>query len=90
MMDDDPLHDDSRPAFLFQCGESCLFAVSLDKTGANIPTVACIDGWHFRDAFRLGVHEAMPVAISPEPILRGIKADGYFIWRQGTMHGTSQ
>src|SRR5688572_20311710 len=23
MMDDDPLHDDSRPAFLFQCGESC-------------------------------------------------------------------
>jgi hypothetical protein len=89
-MTDDPLHDDARTAFLFQCGECDLFAVSLDKTGANIPMVACINGWRCRDEFRLGVHEAMPIAISPEPILRGIKADGYFIWRKGSIYGTSQ
>ena len=89
-MTDDPLHDDARTAFLFQCGNGELFAVSLDTSGANIPRTLCTHGWRCREAFRLGVHEAMPVAISPEPILRGIKADGYFIWRKGAMHGTSQ
>jgi hypothetical protein len=89
-MTDDPLHDDASTAFLFQCGESDLFAVSLNKTGTNIPTAACIDGWHCRVAFRLGVHDVMPIAISPEPVLRGIKADGYFIWRKGSIYGTSQ
>ncbi len=89
-MSDDPLHDDASTAFLFQCGESPLFAVSLDRTGANIPTTACAGGWRFREAFRLGVHEPMPIAFAPEPVLRGITANGYFIWREGTIQGTSQ
>lgn len=89
-MTDDPFHDDARTAYLFQCGESNLFAMSLDETGANIPTAACADGWRFRESFQLGVHEPLPVAIAPEPILRGIKANGYFIWHKGAMFGTSQ
>lgn len=89
-MTDDPLHDDARTAYLFQCGSKDLFAVSLDRTGANIPPAACKEGWQYRDAFRLGVHEILPVSVSPEPILRGIDADGYFIWRQGSIFGTSQ
>ena len=89
-MPDDPWLDDAKTAFLFQCGESDLFAVSLDKTGANIPAADCIEGWQRRDVFRLGVQEAMPVTISPEPVLRGLEADGYFIWRKGSIFGTSQ
>lgn len=89
-MTDDPLHDDARTAFLFQCSEGDLFAVSLDKTGANIPTALCIEGWRLRDTFRLGVHEALPIAMAPELILRGIKADGYCIWQKDEIHGTSQ
>jgi hypothetical protein len=26
------------------------------------------------------VHEAVPASIDPEPILRGLKADGFFVW----------
>lgn len=89
-MMDDPLHDDASAAFLFQCGDGDLFAVSRDKTGANIPLAACSEGWRYRDEFRLGVHEVMPIAVSPEPILRGVKANGYFIWRKGSIYGTSQ
>ena len=89
-MPDDPLHDDATTAFLFQCGTSDLFAVSHHKTGANIPTTECVAGWLLRDTFQLGVHEAVPAAIEPEPILRGIATDGYFIWRTGQMHGRSQ
>jgi hypothetical protein len=89
-MTDDPMHDDATTAYLFQCGESDLFAVSRDQTGANIPREQCAQGWLLRDRFRLGVHELMPASIEPEPILRGIAADGYYIWRRGLMHGTNQ
>ncbi len=89
-MMDDPLHDDARTAFLFQCGKSDLFAVSLEESGGNIPLDACGEGWHYRETFQLGVHEALPIAVSPEPVLRGIEADGYFIWRKGSIYGTSQ
>jgi hypothetical protein len=89
-MSDDPLHDDATTAFLFQCGSSEWFAVSHDQTGANIPTTECVEGWLLRDKFRLGVRESVPAAIEPEPILRGIAADGFFIWRAGETHGTSQ
>jgi hypothetical protein len=88
--DDDPVHNDATTAFLFQCGESDVFAVSRDRSGANIPTTDCVGGWLLRETFLLGVREPVPAAIEPEPILRGIAADGYFIWSAGTMHGTSQ
>jgi hypothetical protein len=84
------MHDDSTTAFLFQCGDSEVFAVSHDRTGANIPTGECAEGWLLRKAFRLGVCNPVPAAIQPEPILRGIASDGYFIWRPGKIHGTSQ
>jgi len=87
---DDPMHDDATTAYLFQCGETDLFAVSHDQTGANIPRAQCAQGWLLRQKFRLGVREPPPASIEPEPILRGIAADGYFIWRRGSMHGTAQ
>ena len=89
-MIDNLLHDDARAAFLFHCGGCDLFAVSLDETGANIPTGSCIGGWRCREKFWLGVHEVMPLAVAPEPILRGIDANGYFIWHKGEIFGTSQ
>jgi hypothetical protein len=89
-MADDPMHDDATTGFLFQCHESDLFAVSRDPTGGNIPREECTEGWLLRETFRLGVRESVPAAIQPEPILRGIAANGYFIWRTGRMHGTSQ
>ena len=89
-MADGPLHDDATTAYLFQCGESELFAVSRDQTGVNIPKNECAEGWQLREMFRLGVRESVPAPIQPEPILRGVAANGCFIWRRGTMHGTSQ
>ena len=84
---------DAQKAFLFQCGNEQLFAVSLDKTGVNIPRSTCTQGWLLREEFLLGVQEPVPAAISPEPILRGITAKGYYIWRGGNANqpkGTSQ
>jgi hypothetical protein len=77
-------------AYLFQCDDSGLYAVSLDASGRNLPRNACAEGWCFRAAFALGVRDAVPASIPPEPILRGIRDLGYYIWREGRPHGTSQ
>jgi len=81
---------DALPAYLFQCGDTGLFAVSLDPAGGNIPRGACTEGWRMRTAFLLGVREPVPASIPPEPVLRGVRALGYYIWREGTTHGTAQ
>lgn len=83
-------YDVSR-AYLFQCGDNGLYAVSNDASGVNIPRSACPEGWRVKASFALGVREAIPVAIDPEPILRGVRSVGYYIWREGSNpHGTSQ
>jgi hypothetical protein len=81
---------DAVLAYLFQCGDNGLFAVTLDPTGRNISRGACAEGWALKTEFALGVHEPVPAAIDPEPIIRGIRALGYYIWREGMMHGTTQ
>ena len=82
---------DAEEAYLFQCDDNGLFAVSRDRSGGNIPRGACPQGWNFRTAFALGVREALPVAMDPEPVLRGVRAYGYYIWREGSNpKGTSQ
>jgi hypothetical protein len=84
---------DARPAFLFQCGDSDLWAAALDGSGAVLPKQRCKEGWVMRRKFFLGVHEPVPAAIDPEPIIRGIGADGYYLWCQGNTskpHATSQ
>ena len=82
--------DDARRAVLCQCGEGDVVAAGLDRNAANIPANICDAVWRLRDAFPLGVQEAMPISMAPEPVLRGIEADGYFVWRRGSIHGTSQ
>jgi hypothetical protein len=72
---------DARTAYLFQCGSEELFAVSLDQAGANIPRSSCTHGWLLRQEFGLGLQDPVPAAIDPEPIMRGINAKGYYIWR---------
>lgn len=74
---------DAQAAYLFQCGDEELFAVSPDKAGTNIPRSSCTHGWILRQEFKLGMQEPVPTAISPEPILRSITAKGYYIWRAG-------
>jgi hypothetical protein len=81
---------DAQQAYLFQCGDNGLFAVSLDASGENLPRGACAEGWRLKVAFLLGVREPVPASISPEPILRGVRAVGYYVWREGMPHGTSQ
>lgn len=68
---------DATPAFLFESEDGRFFGVSLRPHGDDLPPDR---RWLRRSKFALGVHEAVPAAIDPEPLLRGVKANGYFVW----------
>jgi hypothetical protein len=74
---------DAEDAYLFQCGDDRLYAVTLDSKGDNLPPRTCPSGWKFLQAFPLGIREPLPMSISPEPVIRGIRSVGYYIWREG-------
>ncbi len=85
---------DVDTAYLFECGDDAeLLAVTRDRQGSNLPRSCCVMGWRLRTAFSLGVEHVVPVAIAPEPILRGLQDCGYYVWRQANSnktHATSQ
>ena len=75
----DRILDDAREAFLFVNSDRTLNAVSLHRDGRDLPQTG-ESQWRFEREFPLGVHEATPFGLDPEPILRGIASDGYFVW----------
>jgi len=79
------MRDDAQTAYLFQCGDEELFAVSPDRAGTNIPRSSCTQGWLLRQVFQLGRQNLVPAAIAPEPVLRSITDKGYYIWRAGLL-----
>ena len=83
---------DSKPAFLFESEAGELLGVSLRADGADLPPGRRGEPWRFRCTFLLGVHEPVPETVDPEPILRGVAARGYFVWRRRRTEpfGTSQ
>ena len=74
---------DAQTAYLFQCGDEELFAVSSDKADKNIPRSSCTQGWQLRQELELGAKNPVPAPIGSKSILRGIVAKGYYIWRAG-------
>jgi hypothetical protein len=75
-----PPPQDSRPAFLFQCGDSNLCAITLEETGGNLPKDECDDGWRLLQSFALGVQELIPGTVNPENVIAGIQVRGFYIW----------
>ena len=74
----DDLHEEGRPAFFFRSGDFA--AVTLDGRGANLPSVD--NGrWSLERRFTLGIRHVGLREISPEPIMRGIAAHGYYVWQ---------
>lgn len=83
------MSEDTRVAYLFQCKDEDLYAVSHDVTGANIPRSPCALGWQFCEKFQLGQDAPVPAPILAAPILKGIADHGYYVWR-GWSSGPSE
>ena len=75
--------DDARTAFLFASNQGDRFGVTLDPNGMNLPT-RIGENWAFQTQFALGVQDAVPMRIDPEPLVTGIRAQGYYVWENWT------
>jgi hypothetical protein len=84
--------NDATRAYLFESiNDPSTHAVTRDVRGSNLPCAGEHGGWTFDREFALGVREVMPINIAPEPVLRGLVADGYFVWSdRSNPKGTSQ
>jgi hypothetical protein len=86
----DELPDDAINAYLFTNSEELVNAISRYKSGSNLPLLR--GSWDFQKEIVLGVQEPLDAGIDPEPALRGLRSDGYFIWpvKRTEPFGTSQ
>ncbi|RUO97364.1 hypothetical protein [Hyphomicrobium sp.] len=84
------LPDDATKAYLFANTEEPVKAISRDREGANLPLLR--GQWVREGEVTVGVQEPLQVDIDPEPVLRGLRSDGYFIWPARSIEpfGTSQ
>ena len=72
-------------ANLFRSGS--YLAVTLDRAGVGLPVRDEL--WTFQQTFVLGVQHVLPFRMNPEPILRGIRACGFYMWNDGRVNHTT-
>lgn len=72
-------------ARLFRAGS--YLAVTLDGAGVSLPVRE--EPWTFQQTFVLGVQHVLPFRMNPEPILRGIRARGFYAWDDGRVNHTT-
>lgn len=78
-------------AHLFLCIENGHYAVSTRRDGSNLPGDQCTAGWQFVRSIEVAANAPLPFAANPEPILRALNEDGYWLTRElGQTEGTSQ
>jgi hypothetical protein len=82
---DDDCDSDSQRAFLFETDDGKWLGVTTDDKGAALPAGPG-QVWRFRQEFQLGVQHVVPARIDPEPLLRGIKAQGFYVWPVRRLH----
>jgi len=75
---------DSLQAYLFECDDDALFAVSLDAEGSNIPRRSCPQGWRRISEFALDAPDPIMAGIPVQTLMQGLLSVGYYIWREGT------
>jgi hypothetical protein len=85
------LPEDAQVAHLYRNDEAQLFGIVLTRNPTALQTAAP-GSWEWLRSFPLGVQEVLPVNLDPEPALRGIEAQGFFVWPEHQMlpFGTSQ
>ncbi|MDX2201319.1 MAG: hypothetical protein NW223_01090 [Hyphomicrobiaceae bacterium] len=71
----------AQRAFLFHCTASWdRHAITLDLTGGNLPAGTCLTGWVFDREIDVSVSAPLPLPLPPEPVLRGLRSAGYYVW----------
>ena len=82
--------DEKLRAYAFTSDDGKFLGFSRDPAGADLPLSNGVSRWEHYATFDLGADRSVPADVPPEPILRGFLNPGYYIWRKGFPHATSQ
>lgn len=82
---------DPLTVYLFENSADDTIGICQTASGALLPTPRT-GAWHLKLAFPLAVDQPTSIGIDPEPILRGLTANGYFVCNRNQINpfGTSQ
>ena len=79
------MSDGPLTGYLFQCQETDLFAVTVDRSGNCLPPPLDNQRWILQEEFTLGLLYPVTIPVDTDQVIRGIKKYGYYIfdYRQG-------
>jgi hypothetical protein len=77
--------------YLFENDAEDTFGVCRTAQASALPAPRA-GTWTLKLKFDLAVDQPNPIGIAPEPVLRGLAANGYFVWSRHEINpfGTSQ
>ena len=82
--------DEITRVFMFESTDGKHLGFSNHSDGRTLPVGTNIGRWNFVSSFALAADRIVPANLPPEPILRGLLDVGFYVWRKGEPHATSQ
>jgi hypothetical protein len=67
--------------FVFQCGDTDLYALTLYRSGDNLPPDACDSGWRIRTRLLLTKQSLETLPLDAEAALKELRKHGMFLAR---------
>jgi hypothetical protein len=67
--------------FVFQCGETDLYALTLYRSGDNLPADVCAGSWTYRARLLMTKQSLETLPLDAEAVMADLKAHGFVITR---------
>ena len=67
--------------FVLQCGDIDLYALTLYRSGDNLPEHVCADGWRYRGKLQLNEQSLSTLPIDVDAVIDELKREGIFFAR---------
>jgi hypothetical protein len=70
--------------FVFQCADTDLYALTLYRSGENLPTDACQGRWHYRGELMMTRQSLGTLPLNPSRAIAELRTNGLFLARFGS------
>ena len=67
--------------FVFQCGDTDLYALTLYRSGDNLPAEECEASWIYRAKLLMTRQSLETLPLDPEAAIADLKEHGFFLAR---------
>ena len=69
----------SKTIYVFRCGATALYALTVDSTGQNLPSIGHTGAWRFEQSLKLGLDDGAPKQELIKATLAAIATHGFHL-----------